>query len=137
MITTAALVIGLVVVTRAPTGRGHAHRSVVTARGDGHRTAKSEGFDDFLVSLVPTSAVQAFAEGDILQVLVFSVLFACGLASLGDRAQPVLDIVGSAQQTLFWIIGKVMRASHRSRPSAPSLTVSKYGLETLDHCSAN
>ena len=67
------------------------------------------GFGDFLVNLVPTSAVDAFAKGEILQVLVFSVLFACGLASLGDRAQPVLDIVERVSQALFWIIRQVMK----------------------------
>ncbi len=131
VITTIALVIGLVVVNVLRPGAGmhidpaSLHASTNTA------PAKSEGFDDFLVSLVPTSAVQAFAEGDILQVLVFSVLFACGLASLGDRAQPVLDIVGNVQQTLFWIIRKIMRIAPLAAFGAIAFTVSKYGLGTL------
>ena len=131
VITTAALVIGLVVVNVLRPGAGmHIDPSSLHA-ATGTAPAKSEGFDDFLVSLVPTSAVQAFAEGDILQVLVFSVLFACGLASLGDRAQPVLDIVGSVQQTLFWIIRKVMRIAPLAAFGAIAFTVSKYGLGTL------
>ena len=131
VITTIALVIGLVVVNVLRPGAGmHIDPSSLHAAAN-TAPAKSESFDDFLVSLVPTSAVQAFAEGDILQVLVFSVLFACGLASLGDRAQPVLDIVGSIQQTLFWIIGKVMRIAPLAAFGAIAFTVSKYGLGTL------
>ncbi|MFI6407230.1 C4-dicarboxylate transporter DctA [Streptomyces sp. NPDC050548] len=131
VITTIALVIGLVVVNVLRPGAGmHIDPSSLHAAAD-TAPAKSEGFDDFLVSLVPTSAVQAFAEGDILQVLVFSVLFACGLASLGDRAQPVLDIVGNVQQTLFWIIRKVMRIAPLAAFGAIAFTVSKYGLGTL------
>ncbi|MEV6483053.1 C4-dicarboxylate transporter DctA [Streptomyces sp. NPDC051576] len=131
VITTIALVIGLVVVNVLRPGAGmHVDPSSLHAATN-TSPAKSEGFDDFLVSLVPTSAVQAFAEGDILQVLVFSVLFACGLASLGDKAQPVLDIVGSVQQTLFWIIRKVMRIAPLAAFGAIAFTVSKYGLGTL------
>lgn len=132
VITTIALVIGLVVVNVLRPGVGmHIDLSSVHASASSTAPAKSEGFDDFLVGLVPTSAVQAFAEGDILQVLVFSVLFACGLASLGDKAQPVLDIVGNVQQTLFWIIGKVMRIAPLAAFGAIAFTVSKYGLGTL------
>jgi aerobic C4-dicarboxylate transport protein len=131
VITTLALVIGLVVVNVLRPGASM-HIDPSSLHAAAHTApAKSEGFDDFLVSLVPTSAVQAFAEGDILQVLVFSVLFACGLASLGERAQPVLDIVGSVQQTLFWIIGKVMRIAPLAAFGAIAFTVSKYGLGTL------
>jgi aerobic C4-dicarboxylate transport protein len=131
VITTIALVIGLVVVNVLQPGAGmHIDLSHLHAGAKG-APAKSEGFDDFLVSLVPTSAVDAFAQGDIIQVLVFSVLFACGLASLGSKAQPVLDIVGNVQQTLFWIIGKVMRIAPIAAFGAIGYTVSKYGLGTL------
>ncbi|MEV6901711.1 cation:dicarboxylase symporter family transporter [Amycolatopsis sp. NPDC051372] len=131
VITTIALVIGLVVVNVLKPGIGmnidpsslHAPASAAPA--------KSEGFDDFLVSLVPTSAVDAFAKGEILQVLVFSVLFACGLAALGEKAQPVLNIVGTVQQSLFWIIKKVMRLAPFAAFGAIAFTVSKYGLSTL------
>ncbi|MFJ1767558.1 C4-dicarboxylate transporter DctA [Amycolatopsis sp. NPDC088138] len=132
VITTIALVIGLVVVNVLRPGAGmHIDPSSLHASGAATAPAKSEGFDAFLVSLVPTSAVQAFAEGEILQVLVFSVLFACGVASLGEKAQPVLDIVGNVQQALFWIIRKVMRIAPFAAFGALAFTVSKYGLGTL------
>ncbi|MGW0086664.1 cation:dicarboxylate symporter family transporter [Streptomyces sp. NPDC003393] len=132
VITTFALVIGLVVVNVLKPGAGmHVDLASLHGGGDTAAPAKNIGFDDFLVSLVPTSAVQAFAEGEILQVLVFSVLFACGLASLGDRAKPVLDIVDSVQRALFWVIGVVMKTAPVAAMGAISFTVAKYGLGTL------
>ncbi|KAA9165853.1 C4-dicarboxylate transporter DctA [Amycolatopsis acidicola] len=132
VITTLALVIGLVVVNVLKPGAGmHVDPSTLHASASQTAPAKSEGFDDFLVSLVPTSAVQAFAEGEILQVLLFSVLFACGLASLGEKAQPVLNLVENTQQALFWIIRKVMRVAPFAAFGSISYTVAKYGLGTL------
>ncbi len=132
VITTFALVIGLVVVNVLKPGVGM-HIDLSTLHGGGAATApaKSVGFTDFLVSLVPTSAVGAFTGDNILQVVVFSVLFACGLASLGDKAKPVLDIVDNVQQALFWIIGVVMKAAPIAALGAISFTVAKYGLGSL------
>ncbi|MCX4816579.1 cation:dicarboxylase symporter family transporter [Streptomyces sp. NBC_01239] len=132
VITTIALVIGLVVVNVLKPGSGmHIDPSSLHASPSAAAPAKSEGFDDFLVGLVPTSAVQAFAESSILQILVFSVLFACGLASVGEKAQPVLDMVATVQQALFWIIRKVMRVAPLAAFGAIGFTVSQYGLGTL------
>ncbi|OON79654.1 cation:dicarboxylate symporter family transporter [Streptomyces tsukubensis] len=132
VITTIALVIALVAVNVLKPGSGmHIDPSSLHAGSAATAPAKSEGFDDFLVGLVPTSAVQAFAESSILQILVFSVLFACGLASVGERAKPVLDIVSTVQQALFWIIRKVMRIAPLAAFGAIGYTVSEYGLGTL------
>ncbi|MFI6343902.1 cation:dicarboxylate symporter family transporter [Streptomyces sp. NPDC050560] len=132
VITTIALVIALIVVNVLKPGSGmHIDPSSLHADSSATAPAKSEGFDDFLVGLVPTSAVQAFAESSILQILVFSVLFACGLASVGEKAKPVLDIVGTVQQSLFWIIRKVMRIAPLAAFGAIGFTVSEYGLHTL------
>ncbi|MER6082836.1 cation:dicarboxylase symporter family transporter [Streptomyces sp. NPDC001833] len=132
VITTIALVIGLVVVNVLKPGSGmHIDPASLHASSSATAPAKSEGFDDFLVGLVPTSAIQAFADDSILQILVFSVLFACGLASVGEKAQPVLDTVATVQQALFWIIRKVMRIAPLAAFGAIGFTVSEYGLGTL------
>ncbi|WP_446045410.1 cation:dicarboxylate symporter family transporter [Streptomyces olivaceus] len=132
VVTTIALVIALVVVNVLKPGSGmHIDPSSLHAPSSATEPAKSEGFDDFLVNLVPTSAVQAFAESSILQILVFSVLFACGLASVGEKAQPVLDLVHTVQQALFWIIRKVMRIAPAAAFGAIGYTVSEYGLGML------
>ena len=132
VVTTFALVIGLVVINVLHPGIGmHINAASLKASSSATAPAASQSFSDFLTSLVPTSAVQAFAQGDILQVLVFSVLFACGLTSLGEKAQPVLDIVESVQQALFWIIRLVMKIAPIAAFGTIAYTVSKFGLSTL------
>jgi len=131
VITTCALIIGLVVVNILKPGIGVHLNLAVHASAKATAPAASQSVSDFLTSLFPTSAVQAFDQGDILQVLVFSVLFACGVASLGERARPVLDVVNTTQQALFWIIGKVMRIAPLAAFGAIAFTVSKYGLGSL------
>ena len=110
VVTSIALVIGLVTINVLRPGVGmHIDPAMLhSAAPTAGKAAAPTGFGEFLVDLVPTSALNAFAQGDILQVLVFSVLFACGLASLGDRARPVLQVVDGVSQALFWIIRKVM-----------------------------
>src|SRR5580698_5893156 len=104
VVTSVALVIGLVAINVLKPGVGmHVDLASLThGAGATDATPAPHGFGEFLTNLVPTSAIGAFSQGDILQILLFSVLFACGLASLGDNAQPVLRIVDAVQQTLFW-----------------------------------
>jgi len=135
VVTSVALVIGLVTINVLRPGVGmHIDPSMLHSAAD---TAKSAapapvGLGEFLVNLIPTSAVSAFAQGDILQVLVFSVLFACGLATLGERAaQPVLQLVDGVSQTLFWIIRKVMIIAPIAAFGAIAFTVAQFGLATL------
>jgi aerobic C4-dicarboxylate transport protein len=86
---------------------------------------------EFLLNLVPKTAPGAFAEGEILQILVFSVLFACGLASLGDKAQPVLNVVETVSQALFWVIRLAMKLAPIAAFGAIAFTVAKFGLKSL------
>ncbi|MEE7565564.1 cation:dicarboxylase symporter family transporter, partial [Xanthomonas sp. Kuri4-3] len=68
---------------------------------------------------------------EILQILVFSVLFACGLASLGDRAQAVLGVVETVSHSLFWIIRVAMKLAPIAAFGAIAFTVAKFGLHSL------
>ena len=132
VVTTLALVIGLVAINVFKPGIGmHIDPATLHAGAKDTAPAAPVGFGDFLVGLVPTSAVGAFAKGDILQVLVFSVLFACGLASLGEKAQPVLDLVDTVSRSLYWIIGAVMKIAPVAAFGAIAFTVAKFGLRSL------
>ena len=135
VVTSIALVIGLVTINVLKPGVGMhidpamLHTATLT---DKDATPNSPiGAGAFLVNLVPNSAVNAFAQGDILQILVFSVLFACGLASLGEKAKPVLVVVDAVQATLFWIIGQVMKIAPIAAFGAIAFTVAQFGLATL------
>lgn len=134
VVTSLALVIGLVTINVLRPGIGmHIDPAMLssTAASGKAVAAAPMSIGDFLVNLVPTSAVNAFAHGDILQILVFSVLFACGLASLGDKAKPVLTAVDAVSQTLFWIIGVVMKIAPIAAFGAIAFTVAQFGLGTL------
>jgi L-cystine uptake protein TcyP (sodium:dicarboxylate symporter family) len=131
VITTLALVIGLVVVNVLRPGAG-LHINPATFSGAASvKAAKSESLGDFIESLVPTSAVGAFAEGNILQVVVFSVLFGCGVATVGDKAEPLINVIEVTQRAVFWIIRQVMRLAPLAACAAIAFSVSTYGLHTL------
>ena len=134
IVTSIALVIGLVTINVLRPGVGMhidpamLHPASVTAKD---AVPAPLGLGEFLVNLVPASAISAFAQGDVLQVLVFSVLFACGLATLGEKAQPVLEVVEGVSQALFWIIRTVMKIAPLAAFGAIAFTVAQFGLSTL------
>ncbi|HEY8681803.1 MAG TPA: C4-dicarboxylate transporter DctA [Rhodanobacter sp.] len=134
VITTIALVIGLVTINILKPGVGmhidptSFHTAVASKIA---AVPQPVGMGEFLINLVPKSAIQAFAQGEILQILVFSVLFACGLASLGDKAQPVLNVVDTISKTLFWIIRMVMKIAPIAAFGSIAFTVAKFGLHSL------
>jgi aerobic C4-dicarboxylate transport protein len=133
LVTSVALVIGLVAINVLKPGVGmHVDPALLThGMSTGDQAAAPHSFGEFLTNLVPTSAIGAFSNGDILQILLFSVLFACGLASLGDNAQPVLRIVDVIRQTLFWIIRVVMKIAPIAAFGAIAFTTAKFGLDSL------
>jgi aerobic C4-dicarboxylate transport protein len=134
VVTTIALVIGLVTINVLQPGVGmHIDPATLHAAAVTGKTAVPPpvGIGEFLVNLVPKSAVNAFAQGEILQILVFSVLFACGLATVGEKAQPILNVVDAISQTLFWIIRMVMKIAPIAAFGAIAFTVAKFGLGTL------
>ena len=134
VVTSIALVIGLVTINVLRPGVGmHIDPAMLQSASAGGKAAApaAVGLGEFLVNLIPTSAVGAFAQGDILQVLVFSVLFACGLAASGERAQPVLHLVDGVSRALFWIIRTVMKIAPLAALGAIAFTVAQFGLATL------
>ena len=134
VVTSVALVIGLIAINVLKPGVGmHVDPAALKQGMDaGDQAAPmAHGFGEFLTNLVPTSAVGAFSHGDILQILLFSVLFACGLASLGDNAQPVLRVVDTVQQALFWVIRLVMKIAPIAAFGAIAFTTAKFGLGSL------
>ncbi|MBD5072375.1 cation:dicarboxylase symporter family transporter, partial [Xanthomonas citri pv. citri] len=72
-----------------------------------------QGIDwiEFITHIVPSNMVDAFAKGDILQVLFFSILFGVGLAALGEKGKSVIDFFDKVSHVFFKIIGYIMRAA--------------------------
>lgn len=93
--------------------------------------AKPAGFVDFLLSMVPTSIVDALARNDILQILVFAILFGVALSHIGARAKPVIAVLDSFIDGIFAIVGMIMRLAPIAAFGAMSFTVGKYGLGSI------
>jgi aerobic C4-dicarboxylate transport protein len=135
VVTSLALVLGLVVINVLKPGVGmnvdmhSVHSAAVdTYVANAHHVVTTS---EFLLNVIPHTAISAFAGGDVLQVLFFSVLFAFGLAAIGERAQPALNLIDSVSGSLFWIIGLTMKIAPLAAFGAIAFTVSKFGFGTL------
>jgi aerobic C4-dicarboxylate transport protein len=93
--------------------------------------ARQQSASEFLMHIIPATVVGAFAEGDILQVLFFAVLFAFALALLGERGKPLVTLIDIVSHTLFRIVGMVMRVAPLGAFGAMAFTIGAYGLASL------
>ncbi|HEX8788875.1 MAG TPA: dicarboxylate/amino acid:cation symporter [Telluria sp.] len=135
LMSTFALLIGLIVVNLVHPGSGmNVDASTLDTRSISGYTAaaaKSTGFVDFLLDMVPTSAIDALAKNDILQILVFGTMFGVALSRMGRHAKPVVDILESFNTGMFMVLGMVMRIAPIAAFGAIAFTVGKYGLASL------
>lgn len=134
ILSTIALLIGLVVVSIIQPGVGiNADVTKLDTKSIAAYTsqAKSHTTVDFLMNLIPTSVVDAFAKGDILQVLLFAVLFGIALSMLGKKGRPLLIMIDQVSHTLFGVIGIIMKAAPIGAFGAMAFTIGKFGLGTL------
>jgi len=133
IVTTIALVLGLVVVNVWAPGAGmNVDPATLVDRGAGvQQQARPVGYGEFLVSLVPTSAVGAFAEGDVLPVLFFSVMFGFALLALGPKGEPIVDGIHAVSQVLFKMISFAMYVAPIGAFGAIAFTVGRFGPSSL------
>jgi aerobic C4-dicarboxylate transport protein len=134
VVTTLALVIGLVVVNVVQPGAGMNVDAGALDRGsiEQYVTAgRSQGISSFLLAIIPSSPVDAFARTDILQILFFSVLFGFSLHALGAAAATVFDFVDTLAKVLFGIVGIIMRAAPVGAFGAMAFTIGSFGVGTL------
>ncbi|MGG4506811.1 C4-dicarboxylate transporter DctP [Heyndrickxia sporothermodurans] len=132
IVTTLALIIGLLVVNILHPGSGLDPDKL--PKGDiSQYTGEGEKLNwvDFLTHIVPHSMVSAFAEGDILQVLFFSILFGVGLAALGEKGKSIIEFFDKISQVFFKIIGYIMRAAPIGAFGAIAYTIGTFGLQSL------
>ena len=134
VVSTVALLIGLVVGKVAHPGSGF---NVSAANLDAKAVAeyagpaKAQSITDFLLHIIPTTVVDAFAKGDILQVVFVAILFGLALSALGDRGKPLVTLLDSLTQTVFGIVNMLMRFAPIGAFGAMAFTVGKYGIASL------
>ncbi|MGZ4821197.1 MAG: dicarboxylate/amino acid:cation symporter, partial [Terriglobales bacterium] len=134
VVSTLALAIGLLVVSMVRPGVGmNADVSKLDIRAlEAFTTqAHSHGTVDFLMNIIPNSVVDAFAKGDILQVLLFSILFGFALSMLGERGKVVFKLIDGFAHVLFGVVGIIMKAAPIGAFGAMAFTIGKFGLGSL------
>ncbi|MFN8666058.1 MAG: dicarboxylate/amino acid:cation symporter [Gemmatimonadaceae bacterium] len=132
VVTTFALAIGLLVVNVTKPGAGLDASSM--AKGDISKYAQAGEqmkFVDFLVHIVPSSVVDAFAKGEILQVVFFAVLFGVALTMSGELGRNITDGCERLAQVFFKIVGIIMHVAPLGAFGAMAFTVGSFGLKTL------
>ena len=134
IVSTVALLIGLVVGNVVQPGRSfHVNPASLDAKSVEAYAgqAKAQSVPDFLLHIVPTTVVDAFAKGDILQVLLAAVLFGFALSLMGERAKPLLALVDSLMQAIFGVVNILMHLAPIGAFGAMAFTVGKYGIGSL------
>ncbi len=134
LVTTLALIVGLLVVNILQPGAGmNVDPKAIDTKSIAIYTTKAgqQSTVEFLLNIIPGTVVGAFAEGEILQVLFFAILFAFALFLLGERGKPVLNLIDIISHALFGIVGIIMRVAPLGAFGAMAFTIGKYGLGTL------
>jgi len=134
IITSLALAIGLIVVNVIQPGDGfNADVTKLDTKALVAFTtqAKSHSTVDFLLNIIPSSVVDAFAKGDILQVLVFAILFGFALSILGEKAKAVNRLIEQLSQVLFGIVNIIMKLAPIGAFGAMAFTIGKFGVGSL------
>jgi len=133
IVTTFALVIGVVVCNILKPGAGFvSHVKVDTAKLIEYENAASEmKWGDFIAHIVPPNFFEAFAKGDILQILFFAILFGIALSRMGERGHSVIDLFEKISKVFFNIMHIVMKVAPIGAFGGMAFTVGKYGIATL------
>jgi aerobic C4-dicarboxylate transport protein len=135
VLSTTALVIGLVVVNVVQPGAGlHVTPSpadVEAAAGYGSASGQSGGTVGFLLNVIPTTFFDAFTRGDILQVLLISTLVGIALLILGERTSALVKVIEQGGEALFAVVGIIMHLAPVGAFGAMAFTVGRYGIGTL------
>ena len=134
VVSTLALFIGLVVGNVVHPGSGlnvNAANLDAKAVADYAGAAKAQSVTEFILHIIPMTVVDAFAKGDILQVVFVAVLFGLALSSLGERGKGLISFIDSVTQAVFGVVNILMRFAPIGAFGAMAFTVGKYGIAAL------
>ncbi len=134
VVSSVALLVGLVIINLVQPGAGmNIDPASLDTKGLAAYTGpgKMTGTVDFLLNVIPSTVVDAFAKGEILQVLLFSVMFGFALHKFGGRGTLVFDIIEKGSHVLFSIVGFIMKVAPIGAFGAMAFTIGKYGVGSL------
>lgn len=134
VVSSIALVVGLLIVNLVQPGAGMNidvasldTKAIAAYTGPG----KMQSTTEFLLNIIPNSVVDAFAKGDILQVLLFSIMFGFALHKFGGRGTLVFDVIEKISHVLFSVVGIIMKVAPVGAFGAMAFTIGKYGVGSL------
>jgi aerobic C4-dicarboxylate transport protein len=133
-VSTLALFVGLIIINVFQPGAG---MNIDPASLDTKSIAayaapgKMQSTTEFLLNVIPNTVVDAFAKGEILQVLLFSVLFGFALHTFGAKGKPVFEFIDKVSHILFGIVGIIMKVAPIGAFGAMAFTIGKYGVGSL------
>lgn len=134
ILSTVALIVGLVIINVVKPGAGMNidPSSLDTKAIESYtKPGQMQGTVDFLLNIIPNTVVDAFAKGEILQVLLFAVLFGFALHKFGGRGTLVFDFIEKFSHVLFVIVGYIMKVAPLGAFGAMAFTIGRYGLGSL------
>src|SRR5437762_61599 len=126
-----ALILGLIVGNLIPVGHGLAAKPDAAAVATYVKQAEAQKSVDFVLNIIPDSVVGALARGDILQVLLFAILFGFALMALGERGHRLRDVIDDTAHAVFGVIAIVMKAAPIGAFGAMAYTIGKFGPAAL------
>jgi aerobic C4-dicarboxylate transport protein len=134
VVSTFALAIGLIVANVVRPGDGfNANPATLDAKSIAEFTAKAktQSTVDFLMNIIPNTFVDAFAKGEILQVLLIAILFGVALSLLGQRGKPITKFIDDLSHVIFGVVGIVMKVAPIGAFGAMAFTIGKFGIASL------
>src|SRR4051812_49082602 len=134
VVTTLALIIGLVVANTFAPGAGfHVDPNTLDTRGVAKYAGATQQVNwiEMLLHIIPKTFVSAFAEGEILQVLLLAILFGLSLGRLGEHGRPILNLINEAARVFFGIVSIVVRVAPFAAGGAMAYTIGQYGIGSL------
>ncbi len=134
IVSTFALIIGLAVANFMQPGAGfNADPHTLDTKSIAQYTEKTKALTttDFLLNIIPNTVFDAFAKGDILQVLLVAILFGFALSLLGERGRPVTKLIDEVSHAFFGMVNIIMKAAPIGAFGAMAFTIGKYGIASL------
>ncbi|WP_301108773.1 cation:dicarboxylase symporter family transporter [Sporosarcina sp.] len=135
IVTTIAIIVGLMSANIFKPGEGIDMSSLekgdISSYVETTEDVQNSGFMDVLVGIVPSNIVESMSNGDMLPIIFFSVLFGLGVAAIGERGKPVLDVFQGVADAMFWVTNMIMKFAPFGVFALIGVTVSKFGLESL------
>jgi aerobic C4-dicarboxylate transport protein len=134
VVSSVALIIGLAIVNLVQPGTGmNVDAATLDTKGIAAYTGpgKMQGTVEFLLAIIPNTVVDAFAKGEMLQVLLFAVMFGFALHRFGGRGTLVFDLIEKTSHVLFAIVGYIMKLAPLGAFGAMAFTIGKYGIGSL------